>query len=82
MASTGVGALGPVLTGPVPLNEEEEYVGGSPGSLATPLVAAALAIFGTAFWWERRKDRRVAEARRTLGSRIDRARHRLSETTT
>ncbi len=72
----GAGALGPVFTGPVPINQEEEYVGASPRLLAPLLLTAALAIFGAAFWWERKKDRRVAEARRTLGSRI---RHRPSE---
>lgn len=68
----GAGALGPIFTGPVPLNQEEEYVGASPGLLVPLLLAAALVIFGAAFSWERRKDRQVAEARRVLGSRIDR----------
>ncbi|HSH60758.1 MAG TPA: hypothetical protein VK988_14205, partial [Acidimicrobiales bacterium] len=82
VASVGAGALGPVITGPVPLNQDEEYVGASMRFLAPLLLAAAFVIFGAAFWWERRKDRRVAEARRILGSRIDRLHHRTSEKTT
>lgn len=82
MASVGAGPLGPVITGPVPLNQDEEYVGASPGFLAPLLLAAAFAIFGAAFWWERRKDRRVAEARLMLSSRLDRIRHRASENAT
>lgn len=81
LASVGAGPLGPTFTGPVPLNQDEEYVGASPGLLVPLILAAAVAIFGSAFFWERKKDRRVAEARRTLGSRIDQRRHRPSEST-
>ncbi len=77
----GAGALGPVITGPVPLDQDEEYVGASLRLLAPLLLAAAFVVFGAAFWWERRKDRRVAEARRVLGSRLERL-HRTSEKTT
>ena len=82
VASVGAGGLGPVITGPVPLNDEEEYVGASPRFLGPLLLAAALMVFGAAFWWERRKDRRVAAARRAHGFRLDKLRYRPSEETT
>ncbi len=81
VGAVGAGALGPISTGPVPLNEDEEYVGASPGLLAPLLLAGAFVTFGGAFWWERRKDRRVAAARNAFATRIDRIRTRPSENT-
>jgi hypothetical protein len=79
VASAGVGPLGPAVTGPLPLNEEEEYVGAGAGLLVPLLLASAALVFGAAWAWERRKDRRVADARRAMTSRVHRLHHRPSE---
>jgi hypothetical protein len=73
-----VGALGPVVTGPLPLSEDEEYVGGSPRLVMPRLAGAMVVLAVVASLWERRKDRRVHEARRALTSRFF-GRQRMSE---
>ncbi len=65
-AAVGRGLLAPSLLGPLTLDSGEQYEG--PGLLlAVPLVAACLLVlFLAVLWDQRRKDRRVAAARRRL----------------
>jgi len=79
VASIAVGPFGPAVTGPLPLDKDEEYVGAT-ARLLLPLLLASVALVGASGWiWERRKDRRVADARLALTSRIHRLRHQPSE---
>lgn len=64
--AVGRGLLAPSVLGPLTLDSGEQYEG--PGLLlAAALVVACLSVLVLAvFWDQRRKDRRVAAARRRL----------------
>ena len=72
------GSLGPATVGPLAVTEDEEYVG-APVPLLVPLLAMAAALLlSSALLWERRKDRKVAAARRSLSARLSQLRERAS----
>lgn len=78
-AAASVGSLGSAAIDPLPVGEDEEYVG-PPLRVLVPLLAlAAGLLLSAAALWERSKDRRVSEARRALSSRLSDTGRRGSE---
>ena len=78
-AVASIGSLGSAAIDPLPVGEDEEYVGPSLRLLVPLLALSAGVLVLSAALWERRKDRRVSDARRALSSRLWHLRRRASE---
>ena len=79
VAPASVGPAGPVTLGALPVGQDEEYVGAPLRTLVPLLGLIGGLMLASAVVWERRKDRRVTQARQVHGRGLWHLRRRASE---